>query len=184
MVLRSGLSLAIGAVAVALIVSIGAVNGDAVGQDRGVLRGDSKEKSRRDPTTCISGKAFLGTRPGVINFVVHCHASAMGDLVRFDLQRYSFHHPHSGIKAFSRRPSLTGSGASARYGVCLLRHDILGCRARANGRVKISGRIWVQKKRRCAKGVSLLVFEPPPCDPVCIGAPRVKVLTRGKPRGC
>ena len=140
----------------------------------------------RSIATCSSGDVSLGSQPGIINFSANCQAPHSGGVVRFDLIRYSVHDPrHPGILKFSRRPHLTGPGVGGQYGACMLRQNVLGCHARANGRVRVSGKIWVPRARRCAKRIVLEVILPPQCNhEECLAAARVKVLAKGRPRGC
>lgn len=148
------------------------------------------ELTRPSPTrggSCTRGEISLGSEPGIINFVAFCDARASGDRVGFDFERYSLSDLSSGtgIETFSHRPSLAGTGAVGRYGVCILRRDVLGCHAQANGPVRISGKVLVPAEGRCSKRVSLITIKLPPCfHGECIGAPKTIVLVKGRPRGC
>lgn len=136
---------------------------------------------------CTRGAVYLGSRPGVINFFADCHAPPSGGLVELVLFRFSVRDAHRrpGILKFSRKPSITGPGARGRDGICTLRNKVLGCRARVDGRVRVSGRIWVRKGSRCAKRVVLEVAKPPLCEHgECLAVARVRVLANGRPGGC
>lgn len=136
---------------------------------------------------CTSGKVVLGTRPGVVNFSAECSGAATGDVANLVLGRYSRGGDHgTGILRFSHRPTLTGSGAVGSHGVCLAIPGGLGCNAKADGRAKLTGRIWVRKGQQCAKRVELKTPKPPVCNSrgVCIAVARMKILARGLPRGC
>jgi len=136
---------------------------------------------------CVSAKVFLGKQPGAIKFKVSCSAPRRGGVVRFSLQRSFFDSSRSqpGIKAFRHKPSLAGQGALGQYGVCVLRNDILGCRAHADGSVVVLGNIVVSAGKQCQMNVLVRVIELPPCiHGECTGAPRSKTLASGRPGGC
>lgn len=177
-----GLSALLGIALVVGMAAIGSASPDhAVGGSYG-----KTDHARRG--TCTSGQVLLGARPGVIKFFAHCRAPATGGKVGLDLLRSSIHGAHRGpgILKFSRRPSLSGEGARGRYGVCLLRNKVLGCHARANGQVRLSGSIWVRKGQRCTMRVTLEAIKPPPCNQEgeCLAVLEVKVLAKGRPQGC
>jgi hypothetical protein len=137
--------------------------------------------------TCVSAQVFLGERPGVIKFKVACNAPHRGGIVRFSLQRSFFDSPRSqpGIKSFRHRPLLTGQGALGQYGLCVLRNDILGCRANADGSVAVLGSIAVSAGKQCQMNVLVRVIKLPPCiHGECTGAPKSKTLASGRPSGC
>jgi hypothetical protein len=178
------------ALAVAIAVLFAATTGPSGASiNRSVSgRNDMREHKRPRRAHCTSGRVFLGARAGAINFSADCSGPAKGVVVGVVLGRSSRRDPSgkSGIITFSHKPSLTGTGARERHGVCLVIRGGLGCHAGAYGRVRILGRIWVRKGQQCAKRVELKTPKPPICNSrgVCFAVERMRILASGQPRGC
>lgn len=173
--------------ALATAIVFGAVPGpDGASTNRSTSGANAiREHKQRSRANCTNGKVFLGSRAGVIGFSAECSAPATGGVAGVVLGRVS-RTDRSGILHFSHRSSLTGTGARKAHGVCLAIRGGLGCRAGADGPVKMLGRIWVQKGNQCVKRVELKTPKPPICNSrgVCIAVARMRILASGLPQGC
>lgn len=135
---------------------------------------------------CITGRAFLGKTKGTIGFAVRCWTPVHRE-VGFSLARYSLdgRSSKSGIRHFSRHPTVGGPGAIQIHGACEMFGTVLRCGTASKGWIRILGKIWVDPATRCSMGVALSVIEPSTCKShVCPTGLVSRSLTSGRPRGC
>ena len=173
-----------GGVALALLISLGVAL-------YAVSSAPAQHRHGRDEVGaagCTAGTVALGGSAGVIRFSVRCHAPATGTKVFFSLARYPGRRGSRkpGILKFSKRPGVSGPGRRGRLGTCVLRANALGCHAGATGPITITGRILVRSGRQCARRIELKTPLPPECNQrgECLTVARVRVLAKGRPRGC
>jgi len=148
--------------------------------------------SRHSPdhhfANCTHATARLAQGPG-ISLEVTCWAPHRGGdfgfaAVRLDpLDEYA----PQGIRSFAHHPSITGPGATRRYGQCSWSRGSLGCRAESRGAVTIHGAIRVRAGTACDAVLSITTAVTT-CEPTvkrpCPASLTVAELYNDLPRGC
>jgi len=136
---------------------------------------------------CSTATAKIGGRPGEIDVVTSCLVSRRSGVPSVSIDRQAGGSSMSaGILAFSRRPRVSGPGATSLRGVCAREGGAIeggdyqdlavNCWVRASGKITISGRIWVEPARRCSARVSITA-------PV-VSKDEFRSLFRRYPMGC
>lgn len=172
----------------------------------GSSRAQSTSTDHADPVAhnyvaCKGARVWLGEAPGAIDFAVYCVAKARGEVVAMGVGRNprsrAVHSPTallSAIRDFRHAPAISGSGRLEEHGVCGRRLESgnrayrsgISCEARADGPMRLHGRLWVRSTSSCAKRVVIQTYGSSECDGVgdCPMTLTIARLTNEVPRGC
>ena len=162
-------------------LSGGRANEKCLGRFSQRWRGRAPPQEKRDlpASTCVRGSTALGVKGTSIMFAVICRAKSNGATVGFAVSSPE-------VRSFSRRPTVTGSGAREKFGSCSKdRNRPVECEAHIDGKVRIEGEFKVDPTKRCTIPISITVNEVTGCEGgVCPAALVTREIFAGHPRGC
>jgi len=135
---------------------------------------------------CSKAHVALGVHPGTVNFSVWCRGGTPKKVVGFVVTRAIMPYAgvHSGMVLLNSKSQAPGPDASVHFGACEFVRGQIACHRLARGKVQLSGKI-VMRSHLCKWPVVITSALPSGDEREGWSGPlRIKVLSKGKPKGC